>query len=217
MPNRHPIGDPIERAAGAADVVQASVDIAASPTDVFHALADPRELTAWLGGGDPDLTYPEQPDEPSARPAEGPAGRWDARVVAPDGTAGVVTGEYGHVVPPRLLETTWRASWNDFAVERVRFELVPIDVGGVAGTRVTVTHTRAAARWLAPSSAFAGGVARAELWPTCLARLATYVATAITVREWDATSHGSPADAFDALHRRVVELHRARIGESVNQ
>ena len=205
MPYRHPIGDPIERPAEPAEVVRESIDIAAPPADVFRALAEPRELAAWLGGGQPPPAAPDAADKPSARPATVPATRWDARVLAPDGTAGVVTGEYGAVVPPRLLETSWRASWNDFVPERVRFELVPIEVGGVAGTRVTVTHTRATMQWHAPSSAFRGALAHANVWPTFLARLAAYVATAALGR-WDA----APPGTFDALHRAVVQLHGAR-------
>ena len=210
MPYRHPTGDPIERPAEPAEVVRESIDIAAPAADVFRALADPRELAAWLGDGDPPPVAPDAPDEPNARPAAASATRWDARVIAPDGTVGIVTGEYGTVAPPRLLETTWRASWNDFVPERVRFELVPIEVGGVAGTRVTVTHTRAAVQWRAPSSAFSRTLGRAELWPTFLARLAAYVATAGALGRWDALPHGAPADAFGALHRAVVELHRAK-------
>jgi uncharacterized protein YndB with AHSA1/START domain len=198
MPYRHPIGDPIDRPAEPAEVVRASIDIAAPASDVFRALAEPSELAAWLGGADPAPASPESPNAPDARPAA-PASRWEARVVAPDGTVGVVTGEYGHVAPPHLLETTWRASWNDFVPERVRFELVPIDVGGVAGTRVTVTHTRAAMQWRAPSHAFAGAVARADVWPTFLARLAAYVGTTEALGRWDVT-----------LHRAVVELHHAK-------
>ena len=209
MPYHRPIHDPIERPNEPAGVVRESIDIAAPATDVFRALADPRELAAWLGGGDSPPAAPAEADGAGAWPAAAPATRWDARVLAPDGTVGVVTGEYRHVVPPRLLETTWRASWNDFTPERVRFELVPIEVGGVAGTRVTVTHTRAAMQWHAPSSAFVGTLARADVWPTFLPRLAAYVATAALGR-WSASPHDAPADAFDALHRAVVELHHAR-------
>jgi uncharacterized protein YndB with AHSA1/START domain len=208
MPYRHPIGDPTERPAEPAEVVRESIDIAAPPADVFRALADPRELAAWLGESEPPPAAPDAAGEPSAPPATAPSTRWAARVLAPDGTVGVVTGEYGRVVPPHLLETTWRASWNDFVPERVRFELVPIEVGGGAGTRVTVTHTRAAMQWHAPSSAFRATIARADLWPTFLARLAAYVATTALGR-WGTSPHGTPADAFEALHRAVVELHHA--------
>ena len=206
MPYHPPIGDPIKRPAEQAEVVRESIDIAAPAADVFHALADPRELVAWLGDGDPAPRSTDVGDEPRARPAGTPPTRWAARVVAPDGSLGIVEGEYGHVVPPRLLETTWRASWNDFALERVRFELVPIDVAGVVGTRVTVTHTRAMLRLHAPSNAFAGATVRADLWPTFLARLAAYVATTEALLRWDSSAH----TAFDTLHRAIVELHRAR-------
>ena len=100
-------------------------------------------------------------------------------------------------------------SWNDFATERVRFQLVPADVGGVAGTRVTVTHTRAEARLLAPSSAFAPATASLDVWPAFLARLAAHVATASALARWPG-GDGASADTFDALHRAVVDLHRAR-------
>jgi uncharacterized protein YndB with AHSA1/START domain len=208
MPSRHPIGDPTETPADAAGIVRASIDIAAAPADVFHALADPRELAAWLGS-DPARASTESTDAPSARPRELlPASRWHAQVVAPDGMPGVVTGEYGTVAPPHVLETTWRASWNDFATEGVRFELAPIEVGGAAGTRVTVTHTRAAARLLAPSSAFvAGHTLAGELWPSLLARLAVYVATRGALARWG--GHDASAESFEALHRAVVELHHA--------
>ena len=209
MPYRHPIGDPIEPPADeTAGSVQASIEIAAPADDVFRALSDPGELAAWLGG-EPASSPQDATDAPSTRPIDGSPGRWAARVVAPDGTVGVVTGEYGRVQPPRLLETTWRASWNDFVVERVRFELVPIDVGGVAGTQVTVTHTRAAARWLAPSSALSGSAVRTDPWPTFLARLAVYVATTSARARSGTSPTGAPADWFEALHRAVVDTHHA--------
>jgi uncharacterized protein YndB with AHSA1/START domain len=199
-------GDPIESPAESAGIVRASVDIAASPSEVFRALVEPRELAAWLGG-EPMSADPrdEQTDRHSAPE---PGTTWRAPAIAPDGTNGVVAGEYVLVLPPHMLESTWRASWNDFATERVRFQLVPVDDGGVAGTRVTVTHTRAEARLLAPSSAFAAA-ARAELWPALLARLAAHVATASALAQWSGHD-GASADAFGALHRAVVDLHRAK-------
>jgi uncharacterized protein YndB with AHSA1/START domain len=207
MPNRRPIGDPTERPAGPVDVVRASIDIAAPAADVFRALVAPRELAAWLGG-EPMPTDPRD-EQPEHQSYPLPGSGWHAPAVAPDGTSGTVTGEYQLVLPPRVLETTWRASWNDFATERVRFQLAPIDVGGVTGTRVTVTHTRAEARLLAPSSAFVGTLARADLWPVFLTRLAAHVATASALARWSGRDT-SPNDSFDALHRAVVDLHHAR-------
>ena len=203
----HVTGDPIESPAEPAGIVRASVDIAASPAEVFRALVEPCELAAWLGGepmpADPRDAQPDEHSNPQ------PGAVWRAPAIAPDGTSGVVAGEYLLVLPPHALETTWRASWNDFATERVRFQLVPVDVGGVAGTRVTVTHTRAEARLLAPSNAFAATAAHADVWPAFLARLAAYVATASALAHW-AGRDGASADAFGALHRAVVDLHGAR-------
>jgi uncharacterized protein YndB with AHSA1/START domain len=207
MPYRHPIGDPIERPTDATEVVRASIDIAAPPADVFRALADPRELAAWLGG-EPVAAPTDAPQGPGTRASDAPASRWTARVVAPDGSTGTVSGEYGQMLPPHRLETTWRASWNDFAVERVRFELAPIDVGGVGGTRVTVTHTRARTLMHAPSIAFAGSIAFGDVWPSLLARLAVHVGTTGALARWGQDSDAR--DSFDALHRAVIALHGTR-------
>lgn len=206
MPRLHPIGDPLDAAAGHAEAVRASVDIAAPPPDVFRALIDPRELSAWLGG---EMAPATQRDDPAAAPpATLPGAAWRAPAIAPDGSAGTVAGEYLSIVPPHRLETTWRASWNDFAPERVRFELVPIDVGGVAGTRVTVTHTRAQARLHATTATLAHVEPPVEEWPSLLARLAAHVATASALARWSGLD--AAATPFDALHRAVVALHRAR-------
>ncbi|PYP79191.1 MAG: hypothetical protein DMD35_09185 [Gemmatimonadetes bacterium] len=194
----HVIRDPIESPAEPAGIVRASVDIAAPAADVFRALVDPHELAAWLGG-EPMPSHPREPRDSDASRAL-PGTRWRAPAIAPDGTTGDVSGEYLGVAPPYRLETTWRASWNDFATERVRFELVPIEVGGVEGTRVTVTHTRAQSRLHATTSALAHASVRgAEGWPSLLARLAVHVATT-----------GTLVHDFDALHRAVVDLHHAR-------
>jgi uncharacterized protein YndB with AHSA1/START domain len=195
---RHVTGDPIESRAEPADVVRASVDIAAPPAEVFRALVDPRELAAWLGGE----PMPADPRDPHSGDATRvlPGAGWRAPAIAPDGTVGVVSGEYLSVAPPYRLETTWRASWSDVATERVRFELVPIDIGGVAGTRVTVTHTRARSRRHATTSTLSRTPVHADdAWPSLLARLAAHVATT-----------GALVHGFDALHRAVVDLHHAK-------
>ena len=57
-----------------------------------------------------------------------------------DRLEGTLGGEYRVVDPPRVLEHTWEASWDE-APTIVRYELAPARVGGVSGTRVTVTHT----------------------------------------------------------------------------
>ena len=204
---RHVTGDPLAPTTEPAMVVRASVNIAASAPEVFRALADPRELAAWLG----DDTAPVDPRQARSPDGAGmlPLGEWRVPALAPDGTVGVVAGEYGYSAPPHVLELTWRASWNDFATERVRFQLAPVDVAGVPGTRVTVTHTRTVARLLATTSAITSAAERAEPWPALLARLAAYVATASALARWSGRD-GASDDSFAALHRAVVDLHHAR-------
>jgi uncharacterized protein YndB with AHSA1/START domain len=150
--------------------LRAIVEIAAPPDAVFTALSDERELAAWLGGDGappvarcpawaaPSLAIPGQP--------------WSVPALAPDGSRGSVQGEFVLVDPPHRLECTWRASWDGFAPDRVCFELVPIRIGGDAGTRVTVTHTRAGARLQVTAMASVG---RRGDWPTMLARLGARV------------------------------------------
>ena len=203
-------GDPIESVPEPAGIVRATIDIAAPAAEVFRALVDPRELAAWLGG-EPSATDPRDHDSsgPPVRPLPGSA--WRAPAIAPDGTTGSVTGEYLSVVPPHRLEFTWRASWNDFATERVRFELLPIDVGGAEGTRVTVTHTRATSHLHATQSTLSHPLSASENpWPSLLARFAAHVATVSQLARWAAPHDGAAAQWFDALHRAVVDTHHAR-------
>jgi uncharacterized protein YndB with AHSA1/START domain len=212
--------------------VRASVEIEAPPEVVFRALADPRELVAWLGDmassdapseGD-DAHLP--PSDPSREAEDGerddaassftyPTGGagWLAHVRAPDGTPGTVSGEFLYVVPSRSLTTTWSASWNRFAQEQVKFELVPIDVAGAPGTRVTVTHGQRRVmlvREVTIASAHTGANIEDDRWAAVLARLAMYVATRNALASSGIAS-GDLAQAFGALHRRVVAIHQ---GES---
>jgi uncharacterized protein YndB with AHSA1/START domain len=205
----HPIGDRFEAERVPSRVVRVTEDIAAPPESVFRALVDPRELTAWLGSDDV-----RDDSKRAAEPAPPVPGRaWRAPVLAPDGTPGFVSGEYVLVDPPRRLETTWRTDWTGAAPERVRFELVPIEVGGQRGTRITVTHTRADLRVHTTVSTVTRASAGVEddLWPTLLARLVAYVTTVDALARWSDSSSGDLAHAFDALHRRVVAIHQ---GES---
>jgi len=203
----HPIGDRFEPERAPSRVIRVTEDISAPPESVFRALVDPRELAAWLGGEH------ESDDSPSASVPPAPGRAWRAIALAPDGTRGVVSGEYVLVDPPRRLETTWRTSWTGAAPERVRFELAPIEIGGQAGTRITVTHTRAELRAHATVSTVtrASSGVEDDLWPTLLARLIAYVTTIDALARWGDSSSGDLAQAFDALHRRVVAIHQ---GES---
>ena len=144
-------------------VVRADVEIAASPERVFDALTDPATLAGWLDGepAAPDApTDPRPTDEradPVVVPSEPGAGtRWDVPARGPDGRAGRVGGEYRVVERPRRLETTWAPSWEP-CPSSVRFDLEPIDVHGVPGTRLTVTHTGSPLQRVAPPTALAMG------------------------------------------------------------
>ena len=119
-------------------IVRATIDIAATPDDVFEALTNPRELAAWLGGID-DYS----PDAWSLEAAPGVP--WSAPAISPDGEPGTVRGEFLVVDEPRRVVTTWRASWDHFARDIVRYELEEIEIEGTTGTRLTVTHGAPAA------------------------------------------------------------------------
>jgi uncharacterized protein YndB with AHSA1/START domain len=154
--------------------IRTTIDIAAAPDAVFAALSDQGELAAWLGGGDappgaggaapvsPSLAIPGQP--------------WRVSATAPDGSPGSVSGELILVDPPRRLDSTWRASWDGFAPDRVSFELTPIRVGGATWTRLIVTHTRAGAHLRV--TAMASSSDRGE-WPALLARLAAWLSAPV--------------------------------------
>jgi uncharacterized protein YndB with AHSA1/START domain len=115
------------------DAVRAAIEIAAPPERVFEALTDPAQLAAWWGSEETHRARDWQADVQ-------PGGRWEARTTDAAGREGTLGGEYRVVDPPRVLEHTWEASWDE-APTIVRYELAPARVGGVSGTRVTVTHT----------------------------------------------------------------------------
>jgi len=207
--------------------IQASIEIVATPDAVFRALADPRELVAWLGDmpardashgspsapayapADPEPGDAHSPPAPFAYPLGGAS--WLAHVRAPDGTPGTVSGEFLYVVPSRSLTTTWAASWNRFAQDEVTFELTPIDVAGVTGTRVTVTHRRREqllVREATIASARTAAEAGDDAWVALLARLAAYVATTNALARCGIASEDDFTQAFGALHRRVVAIHQ---------
>lgn len=150
--------------------VRTVVEIAASPDAVFTALSDERELAAWLGG-EGSTTSDRYPtfSAPSIAIAGQP---WRVAAIAPDGTRGTAEGEFLLVDRPHRLESTWRASWDGFAADRVRFELTPIRIGGAPGTRLTVTHTRAGAH--ARVTAMATRIGAGD-WPAMLARLGAWL------------------------------------------
>jgi uncharacterized protein YndB with AHSA1/START domain len=150
--------------------VHASVDIAASPEDVFQALTGPRELAAWLGGAD-DVAANEW------APEAGTGASWSAPAIAPDGAMGLVRGDFLVVDAPRRLVSTWHASWDHDARTVVRYELEPAEVDGTAGTRVSVFHSAPAA---SASHASQFGAKR-DSWTLMLGRLAQLMSERLAV------------------------------------
>ena len=185
-----------------AGAIRSVVEIAAPPEDVFRALTDPLELAAWLGDG---AAEPSELAPQWAAPTAPIAGEpWRAPALGPDGTRGWVSGEYQLVQPPHHLETTWRASWDELTLDRVAFELVPIDVGGRIGTSLTVTHTRAAACLQVTASASAVAAPSGQ-WQAALARLAAHV----TIHRSPFTIHPSPLNhSPSTIHHSPVPHRR---------
>jgi uncharacterized protein YndB with AHSA1/START domain len=161
----------IDRAIASESAVRAVIEIAATPEDVFAALTDPRELAAWLGGEDVYSLSGEWGEEPDAGTT------WQAPAIGPDGRTGTVRGEFLVVQSPRRLVSTWHASWDRYERSVVRYELEPVEVEGVAGTRVTVIHSAPSARAERVSQL---GAAR-DGWTLMLARLARLMNERLTV------------------------------------
>jgi uncharacterized protein YndB with AHSA1/START domain len=185
------------------DVV-ATVDIAVPPERVFRALTDPEELSAWwVAQGTGTSLAPGSHDwRVDARPN----GRWSVSTTDAIGRDATVRGEYRVVDPPRLLEFSWEASWDGFALTTVRCELEPISVDGVPGTRLRVTHT-------APRGVMAyGGIARSRFsWRAGLASLAVHV---LGHRAMGSTIH-RPFEIGDPLPHRSQVIGRLQATEIV--
>jgi uncharacterized protein YndB with AHSA1/START domain len=149
----------------ARDSVRATIDIAAPPEHVFNVLTDPQELAEWWGSDDTYRTHDWRVD---ARPG----GEWSMRTTDRNGGESAVHGEYRVVDPPHVLEHSWHADWDDVAQTVVRYELVPVEVDGAPGTRLTVTHTGTAARAQA-------GAMRAVNWHHVVQWLAGHAAACL--------------------------------------
>jgi uncharacterized protein YndB with AHSA1/START domain len=111
--------------------ILASIEIEAEPEQVFDALVEPEQLSAWWGSPDTYRTFNWKVDLR-------PGGEWstDAKDVNGDRTA-VVKGRYVEIARPHLLVYTWQASWDDFNETLIRVELTATQ----SGTRVKVTHS----------------------------------------------------------------------------
>lgn len=116
------------------DEIVAEIQIAAPPERVFQALVDPSQVVQWWGQRG---IYRCTKFESDLRVG----GTW--RSIGLDGNERPfeIYGEYLAIEPPRLLSSTWRATWTGDAVTRIRWELEAAE----GGTLVRVRHSGFAA------------------------------------------------------------------------
>ena len=116
------------------DVVVAEIRIAAPPERVFNALVDPLQVVQWWGQAG-IYRCTEFPSDLRV------GGVWRSKGLDGNGRQFEIVGEYLEVDPPRLISSTWRATWTGDAETRIRWELEPAK----DGTLVRIRHSGFAA------------------------------------------------------------------------
>jgi uncharacterized protein YndB with AHSA1/START domain len=116
------------------DEIVSEILIAAPAERVFKALVDPSQVVQWWGQTG---IYRCTKFEADLRIG----GTWRSVGVDGDGRQFEISGEYLEVDPPRLLSSTWVATWTGDAKTRVRWELEPSG----NGTIVRIRHSGFAA------------------------------------------------------------------------
>jgi uncharacterized protein YndB with AHSA1/START domain len=116
------------------DEIVSEIRIAAPPDRVFQALVDPLQVVQWWGQVG---IYRCTKFESDLRVG----GTWRSIGVDGSGRRFEIAGEYLEVDPPRLLSSTWLATWTGDVKTRVRWELEPAE----NGTLVRIRHSGFAA------------------------------------------------------------------------
>jgi uncharacterized protein YndB with AHSA1/START domain len=116
------------------DEVIAEIEIAASPERIFQALTDPAQVVKWWGQKG---IYRCTNFETDLRIG----GKWRSSGIDGRGQNFEVAGTYLEIEPPRLLATTWVATWTGDVQTTVRWELQPT----AKGTLVRIRHSGLAA------------------------------------------------------------------------
>ena len=116
------------------DEIVSEIRIAAPPDRVFQALVDPLQVVQWWGQVG---IYRCTKFESDLRVG----GTWRSIGVDGSGRQFEIAGEYLEVDPPRLLSSTWLATWTGDVKTRVRWELEPAE----NGTLVRIRHSGFAA------------------------------------------------------------------------
>jgi len=152
-----------------ADEIVSEIQIAAPPQRVFEALVNPSQVVQWWGQAG---IYRCTKFETDLRIG----GKWRSLGIDGHGRPFEIAGEYLEVDPPRLLSSTWRATWTGDVETKVRWELEPVE----AGTLVRIRHSGFAAH---PelSQAYRG-------WPRMLTWLRALLETGETVEQREPAS-----------------------------
>jgi uncharacterized protein YndB with AHSA1/START domain len=116
------------------DEVTAEIEIGAPPQRVFQALTDPAQVVKWWGQKG---VYRCTNFEADLRVG----GKWRSSGTDGRGQNFEVAGTYLEIDPPRLLVTTWVATWTGDVQTTVRWELQPV----AKGTLIRIRHSGLAA------------------------------------------------------------------------
>ena len=116
------------------DEIVSEIRITAPLERVFQAIVDPSQVVLWWGQTG---IYRCTKFESDLRVG----GTWRSIGVDDDGRPFEITGEYLEMDPPRLLSSTWVATWTGEIKTKVRWELEPAQ----NGTLVRIRHSGFAA------------------------------------------------------------------------
>jgi uncharacterized protein YndB with AHSA1/START domain len=112
------------------DEIVSEIWIAAPRERIFQALVDPLQVVQWWGQAG---IYRCTKSESDLRVG----GAWRSIGLDGSGREFEITGEYLEVDPPRLLSSTWIATWTGNAKTKIRWELEPAE----KGTLVRIRHS----------------------------------------------------------------------------
>ena len=112
------------------DAIISEIRIASPPEQVFQALVDPRLVVQWWG--EPGI-YRCTNFQADLRVG----GKWKSTGLDGGGNNFEAAGEYLEIDRPRLLVSTWTATWTGDVQTTIRWELEAKD----GGTLVRIQHS----------------------------------------------------------------------------